>query len=131
MTEQPSPAATESPSFEEALDQLDGLIREMESGDLGLAESMAAYEQGVGLLRQLHEKLSDVERRVQTLVRIDDDGNPVFADADPTSSSAGEAAGTTTATSKRTSRRPRAKKATASGQSRQRLPGMDDPLDNS
>ena len=130
MTKQPAPSIAEPPNFEESLDQLDGLIRDMESGDLGLAESMAAYEQGVGLLRQLHEQLADAERRVQTLVQIDEEGNPVFATAESVSGPTTDAAGTTSRTSNRTSRRPRAKKATGH-RSRQQLPGMDEAIDNS
>lgn len=128
MTKTPAIPAAEPPTFEAALDQLDELIREMESGDLGLAESITAYEQGVGLLRHLHEQLADVERRVQTLVRIDDDGTPVFAD--PSSGSPDEPP-SDKSTAKRTSRRPRAKPPAGTRASRQRLPGMDEPDDNS
>lgn len=130
MTKEPAGPIAEFPKFEESLDQLDGLIRNMESGELGLAESMAAYEQGVGLLRELHEQLSKVERRVQTLVQIDDNGNPIFAAVEPTTGPATESVNTTTTTSKRGSRRPRSKKTASSHRSRQQLPGMDEPTDN-
>ncbi len=128
MAKTPPPPAAEPPTFEAALDQLDELIREMESGDLGLAASISAYEQGVGLLRHLHEQLADVERRVQTLVRIDDDGTPVFAD--PSGGSPDEPP-SDKATAKRTSRRSRAKPLADTRASRQRLPGMDESDDNS
>ena len=49
------------------------IIHKMESRDLGLSESLTAYEQGVTLLRHLHEELSDIEQRVVTLVRIDEE----------------------------------------------------------
>ena len=128
MAKTPAIPAAEPPTFEAALDQLDELIREMESGDLGLAASITAYEQGVGLLRHLHEQLADVERRVQTLVRIDDDGTPVFTES---SSDGPDDAPNDKTAAKRTSRRPRAKPIAGTRASRQRLPGMDEPDDNS
>ena len=81
MTEKNSKTTKKQPSFEESLDELDMIIHKMESRDLGLTESLAAYEKGVSLLRHLHEELSDIEQRVVTLVRIDEDGTPVFEKA--------------------------------------------------
>ena len=81
MTEKKSKTTKKKASFEESLDELDMIIHKMESRDLGLSESLTAYEQGVTLLRHLHEELSDIEQRVVTLVRIDEDGNPVFENA--------------------------------------------------
>lgn len=119
-------AETASPSFEAGLDQLDRLVRTMESGDLGLAESIAAYEQGVALLRQLHDELGEIEQRVTTLVRLDADGNPVFEavagrpDPAPDETSAKPQA---PASRRRGGRRS----AATGGRSRPRLPGMDEP----
>ncbi len=68
MTEKSSKTNKKKPSFEESLDELDVIIHKMESRDLSLTESLAAYEKGVSLLRHLHEELSDIEQRVVTLV---------------------------------------------------------------
>ena len=78
MVKKNSETTKTKPSFEESLDELDMIIQKMESRDLGLTESLAAYEKGVSLLRHLHEELSDIEQRVVTLVRVDENGNPVF-----------------------------------------------------
>ena len=78
MTEKKTKVNKKQLSFEASLEKLDAVINQMESRELGLTESIEAYEQGVSLLRQLHEELSDIEQRVVTLVRIDEDGNPVF-----------------------------------------------------
>ena len=78
MVKKNSEITKTKPSFEESLDELDMIIQKMESRDLGLTESLAAYEKGVSLLRHLHEELSDIEQRVVTLVRVDENGNPVF-----------------------------------------------------
>ena len=81
MTEKKTKVNKRQLSFEDSLEKLDAVINQMESRELGLTESIEAYEQGVSLLRQLHEELSDIEQRVVTLVRIDEDGNPVFESA--------------------------------------------------
>jgi len=81
MTEKKTKAIKNSHVFRGLTRKLDAVINQMESRELGLTESIEAYEQGVSLLRQLHEELSDIEQRVVTLVRIDEDGNPVFESA--------------------------------------------------
>ena len=68
--------ATEA-SFEDSFDALRKVLAEMESGKLSLTESMAKYEQGVGLLRVCHEKLGKAKTRIETLLKVDDQGNAV------------------------------------------------------
>ena len=53
--------------FEAALKELEGLVRQMESGELGLEESLAAFERGVKLTRQCQAALKNAELRVQAL----------------------------------------------------------------
>jgi exodeoxyribonuclease VII small subunit len=73
---QPSqPAAV---PFEDSLTELNDLVNRLESGGLGLSDSIGAYERGVTILRRLHEQLADVEERVRLLVRIDDQGRPIL-----------------------------------------------------
>ena len=127
MTEKKSKKTMKKASFEESLDELDMIIHKMESRDLGLSESLTAYEQGVTLLRQLHEELSDIEQRVVTLVRVDENGNPVFENT--TNSGESEIA------AKRKAKKGKARKSTQKRQRiptdhhepRHQLPGMDDP----
>ena len=64
-----STGSPQSPSFEEGLSQLADLVGRLEGGQLGLADSISAYERGVSLLRRLHEELSTVEQRVHMLTR--------------------------------------------------------------
>jgi exodeoxyribonuclease VII small subunit len=61
--------------FEDALGELEATVQRLESGDLPLEESLAAFERGVALVRLLNEKLAEVERRVEVLMR-DEDGTP-------------------------------------------------------
>ncbi len=127
MTEKNPKTSTKQPSFEESLDELDMIIHKMESRDLGLTESLAAYEKGVSLLRHLHEELSDIEQRVVTLVRIDEDGTPVFEKATGSAESEAVSRRTTTKGKTRKATRKRQKTSTGRQGTRHQLPGMDDP----
>ena len=131
MTEKKSKTTKKKASFEESLDELDMIIHKMESRDLGLTESLTAYEQGVSLLRHLHEELSDIEQRVVTLVRIDQDGNPVFENT--TCSAEDKSVPTRTTTKGKTRKATRKQKNTSTDhkKSRHQLPGMDDPTTGS
>ncbi len=60
-------------SFEQGLGRLEALVRQLEQGNQPLESALAAFEEGVGLLRRLHGQLAEVERRVEVLLR-DADG---------------------------------------------------------
>jgi exodeoxyribonuclease VII small subunit len=55
--------------FEDELADLEGIVSEIDSGELSLEESIAAFERGVALVRSLNQKLDEVERRVEVLIR--------------------------------------------------------------
>ena len=55
--------------FEEAIADLEQVVEQLESGDLSLEDSLAAFEQGVGLVRYCNQKLSEVEKKVELLVK--------------------------------------------------------------
>ena len=60
-------AADAEVDFEAALKALEDLVKQMESGELGLEASLAAFEQGVALTRQCQAALKQAELRVRTL----------------------------------------------------------------
>jgi exodeoxyribonuclease VII small subunit len=64
-------------TFEQALAELDRIVRELEDGKVGLEESLARYEQGVALLKKCYGQLRRAELRIQELVGIDEQGNPI------------------------------------------------------
>lgn len=68
---------TKPPSFEEALERLETIVHDLEEGQVGLEESLAQYESGVKLLRHCYNLLGRVERRIELLSQVDDQGNPV------------------------------------------------------
>ena len=54
-------------SFEAALTELEELVGRMESGELPLAESLAAYKRGAELLAYCQSALKDAQQQVQVL----------------------------------------------------------------
>jgi len=55
------------PSFEAALAELERLVGRMESGELPLQESLAAYKRGAALLAYCQSALKDAQQQVQVL----------------------------------------------------------------
>ena len=45
-----------------ALEELESVVEQLESGDLSLEDSLAAFEKGVGLVKYCNQKLSEVEK---------------------------------------------------------------------
>ncbi|HVB81295.1 MAG TPA: exodeoxyribonuclease VII small subunit [Candidatus Binataceae bacterium] len=61
--------ATTRRKFEDELKDLEGIVGQIDSGELSLEDSIAAFERGVGLVRSLNQKLDEVERKVELLMR--------------------------------------------------------------
>ena len=55
--------------FESALEELELVVEQLESGDLPLDDSLAAFEKGVGLVKFCNDKLSEVEKKVELLIK--------------------------------------------------------------
>ena len=69
--EDTSPTANPVADFEASLDALEALVARMEGGQLTLEESLASYEQGVGLYRKCQLALEQAELRVKLLTDLD------------------------------------------------------------
>jgi exodeoxyribonuclease VII small subunit len=65
---------------------MEAIVYELEEGRIGLAEALARYEEGVGLLRQCFALLETAERRIELLTGLDAAGNPVIEPYDDTAS---------------------------------------------
>ncbi len=55
--------------FEAALEELEQVVEQLESGDLSLEDSLAAFEKGVGLVKYCNQKLNEVEKKIEILVK--------------------------------------------------------------
>lgn len=69
-------------SFEQALAELDQIVHELEEGRIGLEESLARYERGVGLIKYCRQILSQAAQRIQKLAGVDDSGAPILTPFD-------------------------------------------------
>ncbi len=59
-------------SFEEALDQLEQITKDLEEGDLPLEDSLKHFDEGVKLAEYCNKKLSDAQKKVEILLKKDD-----------------------------------------------------------
>ena len=60
--------------FEEAMFELENIVREMEQGELSLEESFKKFEKGSELAKVCSDKLTDVEKKVKILKGLTEDG---------------------------------------------------------
>ena len=61
-----TPAAPQ-PSFEEALRELEEIVRKLESGDLSLDDSIRLYERGQILTSLCEARLNDARARIEQI----------------------------------------------------------------
>jgi exodeoxyribonuclease VII small subunit len=55
--------------FEAALARLEEIVTELESGELGLEQSLKLFEEGVKLARVCNARLEEAERKVEVLLK--------------------------------------------------------------
>jgi exodeoxyribonuclease VII small subunit len=65
--------------FEQALGRLESVVRELESSETGLDQSLVKYEEGVRLLKRCRGILDDTERKIRLMTGVDADGSPITA----------------------------------------------------
>ena len=61
-------------SFEQALQLLEKIVQELESGDLPLEKAMSKFEEGIQLTRFCSQKLDETEQKINLLLQ-DQQGN--------------------------------------------------------
>jgi exodeoxyribonuclease VII small subunit len=66
MTAQPS---ADRPTFEQLMKRLEGVVEKLESNDLSLEEAIDAYQSGILLAKEGHERLAEAERRIEEVTR--------------------------------------------------------------
>lgn len=66
--------------FEQALENLEQAVADLESGELGIDEALAKYEDGITQLRRCQQILKRAEHKVESLLR-DADGELSIAPA--------------------------------------------------
>lgn len=117
MSEQPREECAAPFCFEEALSELEEIVSELDDGQVGLSAALARYEQGIKLLRQCYGELERAERRIELLMRVDPQGQPVtepFDDSPTLSGAPGSQTGGGDSQAARRSRRRSATKGSGS-----------------
>ncbi len=56
-------------TFEEALAELEGIVRQLEAGDVELEKSIAIYERGAALKAHCDARLKSAELKVEQIVQ--------------------------------------------------------------
>jgi exodeoxyribonuclease VII small subunit len=68
MTEASQPADIAAMSFEDALAELEQIVRRLEGGQVRLDDAIECYERGAQLKRHCEQKLSEAQQRVDRIV---------------------------------------------------------------
>jgi exodeoxyribonuclease VII small subunit len=71
------------PSFEDTVQRLGKIVEQLERGDLPLEQCLQLFEQGVRLARASQARLDAAERRVEQLLTIDEQGQPIVRELPP------------------------------------------------
>jgi len=56
-------------SFESSLEELETLVRQLETGEKGLEDSLGIFEKGVGLAKTLTKQLEEAKHKVEVLIK--------------------------------------------------------------
>ena len=75
------PPEKSKPKFEESLKSVEDVVKALESGKLGLEESLEKYEAGIAALRTCYKILEEAEKKIQLLVK-EKDGSLTATDFD-------------------------------------------------
>ena len=63
------PAPNTPPTFEAGLQELESIVKEMETGELPLERAITLFEQGMKLSEACRKQLEEAETRVEILTR--------------------------------------------------------------
>ena len=89
MSSKPKPSTAEL-NFEKAMDRLESIVEQMESGKLPLEELIVRYEEGMGLVKICQERLASAEQKIEMIAR-DGTGKTTVKDFEPIADTSAEA----------------------------------------
>src|SRR3954471_20937349 len=81
MSGKPKPRDAEL-NFESAMDQLEKIVEQMESGKLPLEDLIVRYEEGMKLVKTCQECLAKAEQKIEIITR-NTAGEPAVKELDP------------------------------------------------
>jgi len=56
-------------NFEESLGRLEGIVKNLEEGEISLEESLPLFEEGIKLLTKLKDYLAGAETKIEKLIK--------------------------------------------------------------
>lgn len=71
-----------TPDFEQALEELESLVEQLETGELSLDQSLERFKRGVELTRHCQSVLDQAQQTVQQLVDPEDETSAVPFESD-------------------------------------------------
>ncbi|MBU6152709.1 MAG: exodeoxyribonuclease VII small subunit [Bdellovibrionales bacterium] len=63
-----------SEKFEQSIQKLEALVKNLETGTLPLEEALAAFQEGVGLVKNCQSLLAQAEQKVDVLIKANAEG---------------------------------------------------------
>ena len=75
-------AASTDLSFETAMDRLEKIVEQMESGQLPLEDLIVRYEEGMNLVKVCQERLASAEQKIEIITR-NNAGKPMVKEFEP------------------------------------------------
>jgi exodeoxyribonuclease VII small subunit len=81
MSSKPKPREAEL-NFEAAMDRLEKIVEQMESGKLPLEDLIVRYEEGMNLVKICQERLAKAEQKIEIIAR-NSAGKPVVKEFEP------------------------------------------------
>jgi exodeoxyribonuclease VII small subunit len=82
MSSKPKPREAEL-NFEGAMDRLEKIVEQMESGKLPLEDLIVRYEEGMNLVKVCQERLAKAEQKIEIIAR-NSAGKAIVKDFEPT-----------------------------------------------
>ena len=67
-----APDKKEEVSFEKSLEELEAIVRRLDTESLGVEEAMKEYEKGLASLKRCRSILDEAEKKLEILVREED-----------------------------------------------------------
>jgi exodeoxyribonuclease VII small subunit len=86
MSSKPKPPGAEL-NFEKAMDRLEAIVEQMESGKLPLEDLIVRYEEGMNLVKICQERLASAEQKIEIIAR-NGAGKPVVKNFEPAAAEA-------------------------------------------
>src|SRR5437660_11337412 len=88
MSSKPKQRETEL-NFEGAMDRLEAIVEQMETGKLPLDDLIVRYEEGMNLVKVCQERLTKAEQKIEIIAR-NNAGKPIVKDFEPAGESSND-----------------------------------------